>query len=93
MTDKLVAITGNTYPVRIGLRNLGGVWNSARKAWMVPADEARALVADAKSWEYPRGPHRANAERKLGGSRYRDGQSYTYTDSYGKRRFVLGDDD
>lgn len=41
------AITGNTYPHRDALRAMGGVWDAAQKAWMVPADradEARALV-------------------------------------------------
>lgn len=41
-------ITGNTYPVREGLRALGGRWDPDRKAWIVPAaraEEARALVA------------------------------------------------
>jgi len=42
-----VAITGNTYPVKDSIRALGGRWNAAAKAWMVPAsvaDQARALV-------------------------------------------------
>jgi hypothetical protein len=45
-----IAITGNTYPVRDQLRALGGRWDPARKAWLVPAgraDEARRLVAAA----------------------------------------------
>jgi hypothetical protein len=43
-----VAITGNTYPHRMALRSMGGEWDGANKAWMVPADkadEARALVS------------------------------------------------
>jgi hypothetical protein len=34
-----------------------------------------------------------NIERRPGGSRYADGQSYHYTDGSGRRQFVLGDDD
>lgn len=46
-TINRVAITGNTYPVRTELRNLGGEWDKGEKAWMVPSDkaeEAKALV-------------------------------------------------
>lgn len=46
----MIAITGNTYPVKDQLRALGGRWNADAKAWMVPeakADEARALVNSA----------------------------------------------
>lgn len=44
----MTAITGNTFPVRVELRNMGGQWNAGLKAWMVPdekADLARAAVA------------------------------------------------
>lgn len=34
-----------------------------------------------------------NMERRVGGSRHMGGQSYHYTDSNGRRQFVLGDDD
>lgn len=34
-----------------------------------------------------------NIERRAGGSRHMDGQSYSYRDSNGRRQFVLGDDD
>jgi len=43
-----VAISGNTYPVRAELDALGGIWNGAIKAWMVPAnraEEAKRLVS------------------------------------------------
>lgn len=44
----MVVISGETYPVREGLRALGGRWDPNRKCWEVPAaraTEARALVA------------------------------------------------
>jgi hypothetical protein len=44
----MVAITGNTFPVKDQIKALGGRWNPDEKAWMVPetkADEARSLVA------------------------------------------------
>lgn len=44
----MTTITGNTYPVRDAIKALGGTWDAARKAWMVPdhvADQARAIVA------------------------------------------------
>ena len=28
--------TGNTYPIRDAIRNLGGRWDARRKAWIVP---------------------------------------------------------
>lgn len=46
----MVAIEGNTYPVREQIRALGGRWDGASKVWMVPAGkatEARKLVAGA----------------------------------------------
>jgi len=42
-----VLITGNTYPHRNALRNMGGRWNAQAKGWEVPEDratEAQALV-------------------------------------------------
>lgn len=43
-------ITGNTYPVKDGLKALGARWDADNKGWKVPTDranEARALVAGA----------------------------------------------
>ena len=48
--DNLVAIRGNTYPVKDKLKALGGRWNADEKAWMVPqahAEAAWALVTSA----------------------------------------------
>lgn len=50
MTSTLVPVIGNTYPVKDQLKALGGRWDGAAKAWMVPADRAehaRQLVASA----------------------------------------------
>jgi hypothetical protein len=49
-TKDLVAVTGNTYPVKEQLKALGARWNADAKAWMVTpdkADQARAIVAGA----------------------------------------------
>lgn len=46
--EAMVAVEGNTYPVKDALRALGGRWDAAAKVWRVPAsrgDEAAALVA------------------------------------------------
>jgi len=46
----VVAITGNTYPVKDQLKALGARWNPDAKAWMVSedkAEQARALVNGA----------------------------------------------
>ncbi len=41
-TTTVVAITGNTYPVKDQLKALGGRWNPDRKCWMVPEQNAAA---------------------------------------------------
>lgn len=44
----MVAVSGNTYPVKDALRAMGGKWDASAKAWLVPdekAEEAKALVA------------------------------------------------
>ena len=46
----MVAVSGNTFPVKEKIKALGGRWNGDRKCWMVPADkadQAKALVAVA----------------------------------------------
>lgn len=61
-TANLVAITGNTYPVKEQLKAIGARWNGDLKAWMVTpdrAEQAKAIVAGA-------GPKKAYA----GASRY-----------------------
>jgi hypothetical protein len=48
----MVAITGNTFPVKEALKAMGGRWDGAAKAWMVPAgraEDARALVPAERS--------------------------------------------
>jgi hypothetical protein len=55
----MIPITGNTYPVKDKLREMGGKWDSDQKAWMVPddrAEEARQLVANAPKTTFR--PHR-----------------------------------
>jgi hypothetical protein len=44
----LTLITGNTYPVRTSLKELGGTWDPDERGWHVPAEcaeEARAIIA------------------------------------------------
>jgi len=48
----MVAISGNTYPVRGQLKALGGRWNADQRAWMVPdnqAEKARSLLGGKTS--------------------------------------------
>jgi hypothetical protein len=45
-----VLITGNTYPVKDKLKELGAKWDARNKGWKVPAtraDEAKAIMAAA----------------------------------------------
>lgn len=48
-------ITGNTYPVREKLKELGAVWSPKEKGWRVPkvkAMAAQVIVQNARnSWE------------------------------------------
>lgn len=47
----MTAITGNTYPVRDQLRDLGGKWDADARCWQVPddkAEQARKIVAGAR---------------------------------------------
>lgn len=39
---KLVRITGNTFPVRERLRELGGTWDPVHHCWKVPKSNAEA---------------------------------------------------
>lgn len=54
-TEERVVITGNTYPVKEQLKELGGRWDPDLKGWSVPkasADYAYELVKHApkQSW-------------------------------------------
>jgi hypothetical protein len=52
MTTSLVAVTGNTFPVKDQLKALGARWNPDAKAWMVAAglaEKAKAIVAGGSS--------------------------------------------
>ena len=49
-TEKTVAISGNTYPVKEQLKALGARWNADEKCWMVAESQAiraREIVAGA----------------------------------------------
>jgi hypothetical protein len=46
----MTSITGNTYPVKEQLKQLGARWNKAQRAWIVAddkAEQAREIVASA----------------------------------------------
>ncbi len=69
----MTAITGNTFPVRVELRDMGGQWNAGLKAWMVPdekADLARALVGDAREYAHTRRRSTNSQTYRAYGSRY-----------------------
>ncbi len=45
--SSLVAITGNTYPVKDALKAIGATWNPEKRSWMIAekkAEYARAIV-------------------------------------------------
>ncbi len=51
MPPEMIPLSGNTYPIRKQLKSLGGEFNSAAKAWMLPADriaEARKLLDNGR---------------------------------------------
>lgn len=48
--NDMVLVTGNTYPVKDQLKQLGAKWDAANKGWLVPSAklaDAQALVANA----------------------------------------------
>lgn len=50
---KMIAISGNTYPVKDQLKALGGRWDAASKCWQVPEEQAavaRVLVDEQPLW-------------------------------------------
>jgi hypothetical protein len=62
MEEPRKPLRGNTYPVREKIKALGGTWNGAMKAWMMPEsrfEEAQKLVqaAPAKDTGWNRGRH------------------------------------
>lgn len=77
---KMIAITGNTYPVKDQLKALGARWNPDQKAWMVSedkAEQARQIVAGA-------GPKKQYAPRQIAGASYtRANAAYA---RYGRKR-------
>lgn len=55
---KMVAITGNTFPIKDKLKAMGGRWNAAEKVWMVPEefeDEAQELADKTPREEWVEG--------------------------------------
>lgn len=101
----MVAIRGNTYPVRSELRAIGGRWDPQGKAWMVPetvADRARQLVDAAPRQAYRPRPatHCTHCGELLSQWAMRHGYrtckecahgGQSYTTSSGE--YVLGSDD
>jgi hypothetical protein len=79
----MITITGNTYPVKEKLKELGGRWNSKAQGWDVPddkADAARSIVAAAPP---------SNHTPRTGGRRW--GRRYGGTNPYaGYTRFSGG---
>jgi hypothetical protein len=50
VNSKLVAISGNTYPVKEQLKALGAKWNAENKCWMIDptnAPQAKKIVESA----------------------------------------------
>jgi hypothetical protein len=77
-TQDLVAITGNTYPVKDALKAIGARWNADRKCWMIApdkADKARQIVSGSNTApSAPRGcnppPRPAPAPSPYAGTKY-----------------------
>ena len=49
-TEKMILVTGNTYPVKDKLRALGARWDAESRGWLVPASkhgQATSIVASA----------------------------------------------
>lgn len=66
MNSDLVAIRGNTFPVKDQLKALGGRWNAGEKCWMVPADraeDAQRIVDSAPAPERMEGGRAVQTKR------------------------------
>jgi hypothetical protein len=77
-------ITGNTYPVKEGIKALGGRWNRILNGWEVPADkaeQARALVAGAGPSTYT--PRASRAPSRSVYARFSSGAE-TFQNSRGR---------
>jgi len=75
----MVAITGNTYPVKDALRALGARWNPDQKAWMVPddrAEEARKIVAGAQTERKPNHSYHRHKCIACGATERRNSRGY-----------------
>jgi len=76
----MIAITGNTYPVREQLKALGARWNPDDKSWMVAdahAAKARAIVSSAPAQARPTGStYRPSRCRVCGAEEKRDSRGY-----------------
>lgn len=66
-------LSGNTYPVRERIREMGGIWNAAAKTWFVPASrhgEAQRLVDAAPKSAYEPRKTRSKYARFAGGGEW-----------------------
>ena len=80
----MIAISGNTYPVKDQLKALGGRWDPAAKCWNVPDDkveEAKKIVASAgpkQPYSGPKSerPYRPRKCRVCGVEQTRDSRGY-----------------
>ena len=70
--NNMLPVTGNTYPVRDKLKNLGCVWDAPNKQWLAPSvklSEARAIVDNQKTEGISNGSLTANDKIAIGARR------------------------
>lgn len=80
----MTAITGNTYPVRNEMRAIGGQWDAANKAWLVPDDKAeyaKSLIPTGRHGE--RAASRSGSRRVSNYARFNSG-AVVYTNKRGR---------
>src|SRR5262249_36438862 len=58
-----IYLTGNTFPIREQIKNLGGHWDGERRAWWVGKGKREAIAALANS-AVPQSTHDEMGERK-----------------------------
>lgn len=62
--SEMIPVSGNTYPVKDKLRELGGRWNPDAKAWMVPKEKLQEALALARGVPSKQGVYRSAGPRR-----------------------------
>lgn len=68
-TTNLIPLIGNTYPLRLEIRKLGGKWDANLKCWLVPSDKHAELTEKVLA-NTPANPYENSTYVPLKGNTY-----------------------